>query len=76
MTKPAKVSVNLFYPFYPDAVVATASTDRNGNADEGLEVTICNCLHRLLRRASRLARAPWGTSGEENHISDEKGVAA
>ncbi|KAF8474321.1 hypothetical protein DFH94DRAFT_761338 [Russula ochroleuca] len=37
-------------------------------------VTICNCSHSLLRRTSRLARGPWGASGEENHIPEEQDV--
>jgi hypothetical protein len=89
-TKLAEVPVNLFYPFYPDgpqmqprsentmssssaaaaavAAVAATSNDPNGNGD----------YTQLLAQAAAAVHqpaGPWGASGQESYMLEEKDVA-
>jgi hypothetical protein len=88
-TKLAEIPVNLFYPFYPDgpqmqsrsastlsstsaaaavaAVAASASTDPNGNT--GGDYT-----QLLAQAAAAQQPAPWGASGQESYMLEEKDV--
>jgi hypothetical protein len=87
-TKLAEVPVNLFYPFYPDgpqlqsrsastlssasaaaavaAVAASGSTDPNGNGGDYAQL--------LAQAAAAQQPAPWGASGQESYMLEEKDV--
>ena len=88
-TKLAEVPVNLFYPFYTDgpqmqsrsastlssatavaavaAVAASASTDPNGGGGDYTQL--------LAQAAAAQQPAPWGASGQESYMLEEKDVA-
>lgn len=89
-TKLAEIPANLFYPFYPDgpqmqsrsastlsstsaavaavaAVAASGSTDPNGNGGDYAQL--------LAQAAAAQQPAPWGASGQESYMLEEKDVA-
>jgi hypothetical protein len=89
-TKLAEVPVNLFYPFYPDGAqlqsrsastlssnsaaaaavavaAAAASSDPNGNSGG-------DYAQLLAQAAAAQQPAPWGASGQESYMLEEKDV--
>ena len=86
-TKLAEVPVNLFYPFYPDnsqvqrnggpmpssvaapaATVPTAPPGGSGNGNGAGDYT------QLLAAAAQHPSGPWGASGRESYMLEEKDV--
>lgn len=86
-TKLAEVPVNLFYPFYPDnsqvqrnggpmpssvgapgATVPTAPAGGSGNGNGAGDYT------QLLAAAAQQPSGPWGASGRESYMLEEKDV--